>query len=157
MSMFIRNKGFTLIEIIIVVAVIAILTAAIIPSINRSREKSRDTQRISDFARIEFALEIYLEANGEFPDLGNQASTIGEGSALDADLVGFMGVVPKDPRSGEVGFGYLYKTNVICNGVVIAAVIYAEQMERSANKNSATVCPNLINPDDGYVIFLGGL
>jgi len=56
------NKGFTLLELLIVIGILAILSAVTILVINPAEllRKSRDTQRISDLGAINSALAFYL-------------------------------------------------------------------------------------------------
>jgi prepilin-type N-terminal cleavage/methylation domain-containing protein len=56
-----RQRGFTLLELLIVISIIAILSVALILVLNPAEtlKKSRDTQRISDLATLKTALGIY--------------------------------------------------------------------------------------------------
>ena len=61
------NKGFTLIELMVVIAIIGVLSAVILPSLNEARMKSRDTRRISEIKQISTALELYYLDNNVYP------------------------------------------------------------------------------------------
>jgi prepilin-type N-terminal cleavage/methylation domain-containing protein len=63
----IKSKGFTLIEIIVVIAIMGILTAIIYSSFDSSRATSRDQKRVSDISAIQLALEQYFQQNGVYP------------------------------------------------------------------------------------------
>ena len=52
-----KRKGFTLIEILIVIAIIGIITVTIIYSITQNLAKSRDTRRKAEIALIKVAIE----------------------------------------------------------------------------------------------------
>ncbi len=56
------SRGFTLLELLIVIAILAILSAALVLVLNpaESMKKSRDTQRMSDLATLKTALGLYL-------------------------------------------------------------------------------------------------
>lgn len=62
-----RERGFTLLEMLIVIGIIALLSSVALVSMSSSREKTRDAQRLSDMDQIRKALLLYKEANGTFP------------------------------------------------------------------------------------------
>ncbi len=62
-----KSKGFTLIEIIVVIGIMAVLTAIIYSSFDSSRATSRDQKRVSDISAIQLALEQYFQQNGVYP------------------------------------------------------------------------------------------
>ena len=50
-----------------VIAIIGILYSVVLASINSTRAKARDANRISDIKQIQIALELYRETNGTYP------------------------------------------------------------------------------------------
>jgi prepilin-type N-terminal cleavage/methylation domain-containing protein len=63
-----RNKGFTIIELLIVVAIIGILAAIIVASLNNARARGRDVRRIRDIQEMHNAIELYIAQNGYAPN-----------------------------------------------------------------------------------------
>lgn len=63
-----KKSAFTLIEILLVVAIIGILASMITGSFLSSLRKGRDTKRKADLGSIQKSLELYYEDNGEYPD-----------------------------------------------------------------------------------------
>jgi len=62
------RRGFTLIEILVVVAVLAVLIAILIPSLSRARQRSKRTACASNLHQIGLAVLSYRQQNGEhFP------------------------------------------------------------------------------------------
>ena len=60
MMLFLRNrKGFTLVEIMIVVAIIALLTAIAVPNFLRARKRAQGTRIIEDLKILDSAVEMY--------------------------------------------------------------------------------------------------
>lgn len=62
-----NKKGFTLLELIIVIFVIAIISTIVIVSLSGSRQKGRDAKRISDVTQIQIALETYYQLENSYP------------------------------------------------------------------------------------------
>jgi prepilin-type N-terminal cleavage/methylation domain-containing protein len=66
----IGNGGFTLLEMVVVIAIIGILAAVGIGSYAEVREKARDTQRAADLQQLQIAIEAYKDTYGEYPVSG---------------------------------------------------------------------------------------
>jgi len=57
-----QKKGFTLVELLVVIGILAILTAAVVVVLNPAEllRQSRDAQRLSDFDAVRSAISLYL-------------------------------------------------------------------------------------------------
>lgn len=64
-----REKGFTLIEVLVVVSIIALLFTVLFASFSQARARARDSKRIQDILEIKKALELYYAANGKYPPI----------------------------------------------------------------------------------------
>jgi type IV pilus assembly protein PilA len=78
-----KNKGFSLVELIIVIAIMAILAAAIAPALIRYIDKSRRAddvaaaETLNTGAQAALANEdIYDEVQGAFPTAANRSTAI---------------------------------------------------------------------------------
>lgn len=61
------KKGFTLVELMVVVAIIVILTGIITTNFAQSKAKARDAKKISDVAQIQLALELFFDRCNAYP------------------------------------------------------------------------------------------
>lgn len=61
------NSAFTLIEIVVVIGIMATLTAIIYSSFDGSKAQSRDQKRVSDISAIQLALELHFNQKGYYP------------------------------------------------------------------------------------------
>lgn len=108
-NLWIDNKGFTLIEMLVVIAVIAMAMALFFPNFMGARQRARDTQRKSDLRQIQQALELYKldQANPAYPASINTCSGCWSSGA---DCTGniYMRRIPCDPGSTEP-IPYYYK------------------------------------------------
>lgn len=62
-----KQKGFSLVELLIVIAVIVALSLISIFALNEQRIKARDAKRLSDIRQIRTALEFYYSDFQEYP------------------------------------------------------------------------------------------
>jgi len=60
-------KGFTLVEIMVVVVIIGILATFLIPATNKSNEKTHSTVLVNDIVEYTNAFEFYNTENGQWP------------------------------------------------------------------------------------------
>ena len=107
-------RGFSLTEILVVVAIIGILASVITISTNSARQKSRDVKRKADMETLAGALELYYSENKEYPE-GDFAS--GQLSGLSSFIVpDYLSQMPVDPKEGEEdgkaqSTGYYYSSD----------------------------------------------
>ncbi len=73
-----KQTGFTIVELLIVVVVIAILASITVVAYNGIQQQARDSQRRADMDAIAKALSMHNVERGAFPNTGGGSST-GEG------------------------------------------------------------------------------
>lgn len=61
-------SGFTIVEVLVVIGIIAVLTAVIFPAISEIKAKNRDAEKVADIAAIQLALSFYYNQYATYPD-----------------------------------------------------------------------------------------
>jgi len=115
-----NKKGFTLVELLVVVAIIALLASVVLASINTARAKSRDAKRFEDMHNFQDALDLYFNANGSYPIancIPDGWDTLGWASldtgystcwtTLQTNLAPYISKLPTDPAP-QNGDNYWY-------------------------------------------------
>lgn len=129
------KKGFTLIELMIGVSIIAVIAAVGLVSFSQAQKLGRDAKRKQDLRTIAVALELYKQKNGRYPYTGTDGSGnpiagcqaasdwCTSANGLDPWIPGidntFINPVPKDPLAdsgnpwagGPSFTGYAYHAN----------------------------------------------
>ena len=96
-----RSRGFTLIEIMVVVVILAVLGALVVPKILENVDKARVTRAASDIRAIETALDLYRLDNFKYPTTEQGLEALVKKPA-DPSLTnyregGYLRAVPRDP------------------------------------------------------------
>lgn len=104
-----KQKGFTLIEILVVVSILAILGALVVPKIMDRPNKARVVAAKQDIQAIVAALKLYKLDNGRFPTNEQGLKALIEKPGNDPvpnnwKTGGYLEKTPKDPW----GNNYLY-------------------------------------------------
>ena len=102
--MFKTRSGFTIVELLIVIVVIAILAAITIVAYNGIQQRARDSARSSAVENIQKALESYRAINGVYPP-------VAPGTTSATAPAGFSGV-------WQMSGGYSYSVDTAGNWLV---------------------------------------
>jgi len=131
-----QQKGFTLIEILIVVAIIAILSSVVLVGLGPTQQQGRDARRLSDLRETQTALELYYNKNGSYPaasDWATMASTtVGAGIGVTQ--------IPNDPSVGK-SYGYCVTTDD-------SAYVIGAQLETNSTAFTGYAAPGTFGPSD---------
>ncbi len=99
--MYKRQSGFTLIEIMVVVVILAVLGALVVPKILENVDKARVTRAASDIRAIQTALDLYRLDNFKYPttEQGLQALVTQptDPTITNYRAGGYLPSLPKDP------------------------------------------------------------
>lgn len=134
------QRGFTLIEIILVIALIGIASSVVITLVNPVQQfrKSNDARRKADLRQIQAAFEIYRADQGVYPSQGADPGFVCN-SPLTVATTTYIQKIPCDPKNtGQ--FIYHYTSN----GTTYTLVACIENVNDTQKDQ-----PNAINPATG--------
>lgn len=117
-----QQKGFTVIEVLVVVAIIGLLASIVLTNLSTAKSRGRDAKRKSDMIQIRTALELYFNEHNSYPITSGEwrGTSVNNGSF---DLVGltgyipelapaFMTALPMDPSGDTTEWsGYAYRSD----------------------------------------------
>ncbi len=91
-----NNRAFTLIELLIVIAIIGVISSIVLSSLNTSRNRANDAKRISSIKQVQTALEAYYnDNNSQYP---TSADVAFPGILSSALTPGYISSIPSDPN-----------------------------------------------------------
>lgn len=153
--------GFSLIELLVSISIIAILTAVGYVNFKNSTEASRDSDRRSDLRSLQIAIELYKSDNGRYPE-GCRGDGVWSGqtdssyacASGNQYIVGlapkYIQTLPIDPKPlSTADSGYLYTVNsdgtvykiMVKNTVESEVVTYAHEFKScQVTNNSSGIC-----------------
>lgn len=135
-----QKRGFTLIELMIVIAIISVLVTIIMPKMSKSRDKAKLAACLTNLKHIGVALEIYANENKQlYPassDIGNwlcvSDSTIGPFSQK------YLGQTPICPAGVNTGWGnYVY----LCPSPYNTYYVYHGEYQTNADAHAILGLP----------------
>lgn len=121
-----RIKGFTLVELIVVIGIIGILSTLGMSSYSNIQRKARDAKRVADAREIKIALAAYYADNGSYPlstgtgwngECNHQWGTpnLAPENVIPGLVPTYLEAFPSDPQMNKIGSGgntpcYLYRS-----------------------------------------------
>lgn len=125
-----KQSGFTLVEIMVVIAIIGMLTNLILTGLGVARSKGRDAKRKADLKQMQTALDLYYNTYNAYPSTGGSTVFYGLSASVAGNCAGgtctssgasgwipnlapeFISQLPNDPLARTTDFsGYLYASD----------------------------------------------
>jgi type II secretion system protein G len=129
-------RAFTLIELIVVIAIIGLLSSIVMASLADTRKEALDKRRMEDLRQVKNALELYYTDHRVYPsETDGNNGNIATNATLRAALAPYIKTLPADPRgAGDATYYYYYDGAHTC-GDTDYAYLFARQMALPANSN----------------------
>ena len=126
-----NKKSFTLVELLLVIAIIGVLATLIIVTVRSAQSRARDAKRVSVLEVLNTAIQTYYRETGHFPSLpagcgtiiaghpefgrinsksSNQVAATVSGSCLTSDFIlglapSHISSLPQDPGPAQLSNG----------------------------------------------------
>lgn len=131
-----RQQGFTLLEILIVIAIIGILVSIGVASYSTAQAKARDSRRRSDMKAAQAAVEQYYadSTNASYPN----------GTPCPITATYLPGGLPSDPKNvAPYVYSFACSTTTYC---------FCSSLEQSGANNADSTCNYQAGTKDHYCV-----
>lgn len=101
-----KQRGFTLLEIMVVIVILGVLASLVVPNLMGNKEKADKQKAISDIVALENALDMYKLDNHRYPTTSQGLRALTEAPtiaplATNYNPEGYVKRLPEDPWGNE--------------------------------------------------------
>ena len=111
-----RSRGFTLIEMLIVIVVIAVLASIVVPRLFGAGRKAKEAKLRAELHNLRNAIQAFYGDHGVYPTQLSHltATTNPDTSTYKGEWNGpYIKEIPKDPMTGSTNWNYTSSTGEI--------------------------------------------
>jgi type II secretion system protein G len=127
------RKGFTLVEILIVVVILGILAAIVIPQFTNASTEAKESNLKSNLQSVRAQLELYKLRNNDLPPT-DAADFVTKMTTKDANGMCYLPSVPANPFTGGGSVG----ANSSSDWVYTVTGTYSAEFHAGADTTSAS-------------------
>ncbi|MBT4936951.1 prepilin-type N-terminal cleavage/methylation domain-containing protein [Candidatus Peregrinibacteria bacterium] len=135
-----KNKGFTLIELMVVVVILGVLMSTVFPKLVGAQARSRDTGRMADMRNISAALGVYFDDTGKFPGINNTSECLDEtvSNSVGSIIAGYLEGA-KAPRDIQVN-----ANEWLCKGTALRGKYWYMPISKNGiERNAYIICTDV--------------
>lgn len=101
-----KQRGFTLLEIMVVIVIIGVLASTVVPNLMGNKEKADKQKAVSDIVALENALDMYKLDNHHYPTTNQGLESLVEAPTLpplaaNYNKEGYIKRLPADPQGND--------------------------------------------------------
>lgn len=101
-----KQRGFTLLEIMVVIVIIGVLASLVVPNLMGNKEKADKQKVVSDIVALENALDMYKLDNHHYPTTNQGLESLVEAPTLpplaaNYNKEGYIKRLPADPWGND--------------------------------------------------------
>lgn len=143
------QRGFTLIEMLVVVSLIGVLTTLVAANLNSARERGRDTARKSDLRNLQTALRLYYSdyqaypangSGGEISGCGSGGTSVCSWGAVWSDSSNtYMSKMPKEPLPDQ---SYKYQASADKESYTLDSCLENKSDDKGVTTTNLSWCPS---------------
>lgn len=122
------QRGFTLIEVLVVVTIIGILASITLLGLGPARRSAQDARRIADLRNVQSALEVYFNQVGNYP-VQSAKNTVDLAQTAYTNMLGALqlrNIIPSANQPNDTPAdvrGYGYESNADGSRYILAAIL----------------------------------
>ncbi len=147
-----KAKGFTLVEILIVVVILGILAAIVIPQFTSASEAAKASSLVTQLQSIRSQIELYqIQHNGDYPGVNAAGTGLISSANFWSDLTGKTNVAGVAATTGTTYGPYLQKP--VINPFTDSSLVVGNNIATGIPNNAGGSDANgfIYNPTTGQI------